>query len=83
MAETLFAGASLRLSQLPAQDSAEHPLPKQGRQASEVEEELQEELQEELEEEPKGLLFATHGRPACEDLDARCRESSTAECWKS
>jgi len=50
--------ASLRLSQMPAQDSAERPLPKQGRQAWEVQEDLREEL---LEEELEGVLFATHG----------------------
>jgi hypothetical protein len=56
--------ASLRPSQVPAQDSAERPLPKQGRQAWEVEEELEEELE--------GVLFATPGRPAREDLDVGC-----------
>ena len=39
---------SLRPSQVPAQDSAERPLPKRGRQAWEVPESLREELQEEL-----------------------------------
>jgi hypothetical protein len=51
----------LRLSQVPAQDSAERPLPKQGRQAWEVKEELQEELEE--------VLFATLGQPVREDFD--------------
>src|ERR1700682_6151432 len=67
--------ASLRPSQVPAQDSAERPLPKQGRQASEVEEELEEELE--------GVLFATPGRPVREDLDVGCWKSSTVGCWKS
>jgi hypothetical protein len=63
--------ASLRPSQVPAQDSAERPLPKQGPQAWEVEEELEE------------VLFATPGRPAREDLDVGCWKSSTGGCWKS
>jgi hypothetical protein len=67
--------ASLRPSQVLAQDSAEHPLPKQGRQAWEAEEELEEELE--------GVLFATPGRPAREDLDVGCWKSSTVGCWKS
>lgn len=55
-------GASLRPSQVPAQDSAERLLPKRGRQAWEVKEELQEALLEVLEPVPEGrLLFATHG----------------------
>jgi hypothetical protein len=62
--------ASLRPSQVPAQDSAERPLPKQGRKAWEVEEELEEELE--------GVLFATPGRPAREDLDVGCWKSSAA-----
>lgn len=61
---------SLRPGQLPARDSAGRLLPKQDRQAWEVEEELEEELE--------GVLFATPGRPAREDLDAGCWKSSTA-----
>lgn len=61
--------ASLRPSQVPAQDSAERPLPKRGRQAWEVEEELEEELE--------GVLFVTPGPPAHEDLDVGCWKSST------
>ncbi len=56
--------ASLRPSQVPAQDSAGRLLPKQGRRAWEVEEELEEELE--------GVLFATPGRPAREDLNVGC-----------
>jgi hypothetical protein len=67
--------ASLRPSQVPAQDSAERPLPKQGRQAWEAEEELEEELE--------GVLFATPERPAREDLDVGCWKSSAVGCWKS
>src|ERR1700737_1263166 len=67
--------SSLRPSQVPAQDSAERPLPKQGRQAWEVEKELEEELE--------GVLFATPGRPAHEDLNVGCWKSSTVGCWKS
>jgi len=61
--------ASLRPSQVPAQDSAGRLLPKQGRRAWEVEEELEEELE--------GVLFATPGRPAREDLNVGCWKSST------
>ena len=67
--------ASLRPSQVPAQDSAGRLLPKQDRRAWEVEEELEEELE--------GVLFATPGRPAREDLDVGCWKSSTVGCWKS
>src|SRR5216683_7691371 len=56
--------ASLRPSQVAAQDSAGRLLPKQGRRAWEVEEELEEELE--------GVLFATPGRPAREDLNVGC-----------
>jgi hypothetical protein len=70
---------SLRPDRLPAQDSAGHLLPKQDRQAWEVEEELG----EEPEEEPDGILFATPGRPAREDLDVGCWTSSMVRCWVS
>jgi len=46
-----------------------------GRRAWEVEEELEEELE--------GVLFATPGRPAREDLNVGCWKSSTVGCWKS
>ena len=45
--------------------------------------EVQEELEEEVEEELGGLLFATPGRPAREDLDVGCWKSSTVGCSKS
>src|SRR5450432_4096482 len=70
---------SLRPGQLPAQDSAGRLLPKQDRQAWEVEEELEEALEEALE----GVLFATPGRPAREDVDVGCWKSSAAGCWES
>ena len=73
----------MRPSQVPAQESAERPLPKQGRQAWEAEKELEEEREEEREEELEGVLFATPGRPAHEDLDVGCWKSSTVGCWKS
>ena len=74
--------ASLRLSQMPAQDSAGRRLPKQGRQAWEGKEELREELQE-RQEEPEEVPFSRPGQPACEDLDVGCRKSSTVGCWTS
>jgi hypothetical protein len=49
----LVPRASLRARQVPAQDPAERPLPKQGRKAWEVQEELEKELE--------GVLFATPG----------------------
>ena len=55
--------ASLRPSQVPAQDLAERLLPKQGRQASAVEE----------------FPFAAPGRREREDLKAGCWMSSTAD----
>lgn len=71
--------SSLRLSQAPAQDSAERPLPRQGRQAWEVKQELPEALQEQ----PEELVFATPGQVGREDLDVACWKWSTVECWKS
>lgn len=60
--------ASLCPSQARAREPAERHQPKQGRQAWEAKGGLQAELPEELE----GLLFATHGPGACEDLAVGC-----------
>jgi len=39
-------------------------------------------VEEESEEELEGVLFATPGRPAREDVDVGCWKSSAAGCWE-